>query len=72
MATTSKEGSRRVNTRKAEYLRGFFAELGFPQLEPTVIYTDSKSAKQLIELFHVGSNYRTYYLYIYIASANVI
>ena len=45
-----------VTTRKAEYLRGFFAELGFPQLEPTVIYTDSKSAKQLIELFHVGSN----------------
>jgi hypothetical protein len=31
--------------RQAIWLRGFLAELGFPQIEPTVLYTDSQSAK---------------------------
>jgi hypothetical protein len=42
--------------RQAIWLRGFLAELGFPQLEPTVIYTDSQSAKTLIDSFNVGNN----------------
>jgi len=40
--------------REALYLRGFLSELGFPQTHATIIYTDSVSAKALIELFNVG------------------
>ena len=42
--------------REAIYLRGFLAELGFEQDHATVIYTDSTSAKTLIDLFNVGSS----------------
>jgi hypothetical protein len=42
--------------RQAIWLRGFLEELGFPQLEPTVIYTDSQSAKTLIDSFNIGNN----------------
>jgi hypothetical protein len=42
--------------RQAIWLRGFLSELGFPQLEPTVLYTDSQSAKTLIDSFNVGNN----------------
>jgi hypothetical protein len=42
--------------RQAIWIRGFLSELGFPQLEPTVIYTDSISAKTLIDSFNVGNN----------------
>jgi hypothetical protein len=42
--------------RQAIWLRGFLSELGFPQLEPTVIYTDSQSAKTLIDSFNIGNN----------------
>jgi hypothetical protein len=42
--------------RQAIWIRGFLSELGFPQLEPTVIYTDSQSAKKLIDSFNVGNN----------------
>jgi hypothetical protein len=45
-----------IAVREAIYLRGFLKELDHEQTKPTVLYTDSKSAKQLIELFHVGSN----------------
>jgi len=38
------------------WLRGFLLEIGFPQLKPTVIYTDSQSAKALIDMFRVGNN----------------
>jgi hypothetical protein len=38
------------------WLRGFLAELGFTQTEPTVFYTDSASAIDLGELFRVGKN----------------
>jgi hypothetical protein len=41
--------------REAIYLRGFLSELGFPQHHATIIYTDSVSAKALIDLFNVGS-----------------
>ena len=41
--------------REALYLRGFLSEIGFPQRHATVIYTDSVSAKSLIDLFNVGS-----------------
>ena len=42
--------------RETIWCRGFLEELGFTQNEPTDIYTDSKSAQTLIELFHIGSN----------------
>jgi hypothetical protein len=42
--------------RQSVWLRGFLAELGFPQSEPTIIYTDSISAKTLIDSFNVGNN----------------
>ena len=42
--------------RENIWCRGFLEELGFTQNEPTDIYTDSKSAQTLIELFHIGSN----------------
>jgi hypothetical protein len=42
--------------RQAIWLRGFLSELGFSQLEPTVIYTDSQSAMALINSFNVGNN----------------
>ena len=38
------------------WLRGFLAELGFTQSEPTIFYTDSASAIDLGELFRVGKN----------------
>ena len=37
-------------------MRGFLAELGFPQTDPTVFYTDSASAIDLGELFSVAEN----------------
>jgi hypothetical protein len=42
--------------RQAVYLRGLLAELGYSQDEPTIIYTDSISAKTLIETFNIGNN----------------
>jgi hypothetical protein len=42
--------------RQAVWMRGFLAELGFPQPEPTIIYTDSLSAKTLIDSFNIGNN----------------
>jgi hypothetical protein len=42
--------------REAIYLRGFLSELGFKQDHATVIYTDSTSAKSLIDLFNVGTS----------------
>jgi hypothetical protein len=42
--------------RQAIWLRGFLEELGYPQLEPTVIYTDSQSAQTLINSFNVNNN----------------
>jgi hypothetical protein len=42
--------------RQAIWLRGFLSELGYPQIEPTVIYTDSISAKTLIDSFNIGNN----------------
>jgi hypothetical protein len=41
---------------QAIWMRGFLAELGFPQTDPTVFYTDSASAIDLGELFRVGKN----------------
>ena len=38
------------------WMRGFLAELSFPQTKPTVFYTDSASAIDLGELFRVGKN----------------
>ena len=37
-------------------MRGFLEELGFKQLKPTVIFTDSQSAKTLIDSFQIGNN----------------
>jgi hypothetical protein len=43
--------------RQAIWLRGFLEELGFSQLEPTVLYTDSQSAMApLINSFRVSNN----------------
>jgi hypothetical protein len=42
--------------RQAIWLRGFLEELGFPQLEPTILYTDSQSAMALINSFRVSNN----------------
>jgi hypothetical protein len=42
--------------RQAVWIRGFLHELGFPQTEPTIIYTDSLSAKTLIDSFNIGNN----------------
>jgi hypothetical protein len=41
---------------QAIWLRGFLAELGYPQTEPTVIHTDSLSAKVLAETFNLSNN----------------
>jgi hypothetical protein len=38
------------------WIRGFLEELTFKQSKPTVLYTDSQSAKTLIDSFHVGNN----------------
>jgi hypothetical protein len=38
------------------WFRGFLDELGFPQHEPTPLYTDSQSAKILAETFHLSHN----------------
>jgi len=38
------------------WIRGFLAELGYPQLSPTVIYTDSQSAKALADQCQIGNN----------------
>ena len=35
--------------RQAVWLRGFLAEVGYPQRQPTKLYTDSKSAIALGE-----------------------
>jgi hypothetical protein len=37
-------------------MRGFLAELGFPQETPTILHTDSDSAIKLGELCNVGNN----------------
>ena len=42
--------------RQAVWLRGMLAELGHPQLKPTVIYSDSKSAIALATLSKIGDN----------------
>mmetsp|Transcript_29793 Transcript_29793/g.40907 ORF Transcript_29793/g.40907 Transcript_29793/m.40907 type:complete len:1150 (+) Transcript_29793:1094-4543(+) len=42
--------------RQTIWLRGFLDELGFTQNEPTVLYTDSQSAKALADIFKIGSN----------------
>jgi len=41
--------------RQVIWLRGFLEEITFKQLKPTVIYTDSQSAKTLIDSFHIGN-----------------
>jgi hypothetical protein len=41
---------------QAIWMRGFLAELGIPQTDPTVFYTDSASAIDLGELFRVGKS----------------
>jgi hypothetical protein len=40
---------------QATWFRGFLTEIGYPQKEPTVIFTDSISAKTLADTFHVSS-----------------
>ena len=45
-----------VATKQVVWLRGFLEELGFPQTQPTVIYTDSKSAKTLSDTFQLSNN----------------
>jgi hypothetical protein len=40
---------------QATWFRGFLSEIGYPQKEPTVIYTDSISAKTLADTFHISS-----------------
>jgi len=42
--------------RQVIWLRGFLEEIGFKQLKPTVIYTDSQSAQTLINSFQIGNN----------------
>jgi hypothetical protein len=41
---------------QATWLRGFLSELGYPQTEPTVIHTDSLSAKALAETYNLSNN----------------
>ena len=41
---------------QALWIRGFLAELGYPQLLPTILYTDSQSAKALADLCQIGNN----------------
>lgn len=36
------------------WFRGFLDELGFPQKEPTIIYTDSKAAEYLSESYNIS------------------
>ena len=43
-------------TLQAVWIRGLLGELGYPQLKPTVIYTDSISAKTLAETLHTSSS----------------
>ena len=38
--------------RQSVWLRGFLSEVGYPQLSPTVIYTDSLSAMFMVEKQH--------------------
>jgi len=40
----------------AIWLRGFLEELGFEQFEPTVLHTDSVSAKALADICNIGTN----------------
>ena len=42
--------------RQVVWMRGFLEELGFPQKDPTILYTDSESAIKLSELCNVGNN----------------
>ena len=42
--------------RMAIWLRGFLEELGFEQFEPTVLHTDSVSAKALADICNIGTN----------------
>ena len=42
--------------RMAIWLRGFLEELGFKQVEPTVLHTDSVSAKALADICNIGTN----------------
>ena len=42
--------------RQIIWLRGLLEELGFIQNEPTIIYTDSESARILIETMNIGNN----------------
>ena len=42
--------------RQAIWFRGLLKELGFPQIGPTVLYTDSISAKALADTARLGSN----------------
>jgi hypothetical protein len=40
----------------AIWLRGFLEELGCKQIEPTVLHTDSASAKALADICNIGTN----------------
>jgi hypothetical protein len=42
--------------RLLTWMRGFLAELGYPQLEPTVIYVDNTAAITLAEKFNLSNN----------------
>jgi hypothetical protein len=42
--------------RQAIWMRGFLSELGYPQIAPTVLHTDSESAIKLGELCNIGNN----------------
>ena len=42
--------------RQAIWIRGFLAELGYPQRRPTVLYTDSKSAQTIAETCLISNN----------------
>jgi hypothetical protein len=41
---------------QATWFRGFLTEIGYPQREPTVLFTDSISAKTLADTFRISSN----------------
>jgi len=42
--------------RQSTWLRGFLDELGYPQIEPTVIWLDNQAAKVLIDTYKLGTN----------------
>ena len=42
--------------RQITWMRGFLDELGYPQLEPTIIYTDNIAAKYLADKFNLTNN----------------